>query len=74
MADKLLRHKPSGILYVWQEAYAYRSDFEEVVDATPEEVAAPASIPAAKTRRTKKAEPAPVDEAAIQADASRDLP
>lgn len=74
MSQKLLRHKPTGDLYIWQEAFAFRPDFEEVVDVTPEETKAPETIAPAKVRKTRKPEPAPVDEAAIQADASRDLP
>lgn len=75
MADKYLRHKPSGILYIWQEAYAFRDDFEEVVEVAPPVEDAVDSTPVVvKTRRTKKAEPPVPDEARIQEDASRDLP
>lgn len=74
MAQKMLRHKPSGILYVWQEAFAFRDDFEEVVEPTAEEIASPAAIPATKIRKTRKAEPAKVDDEALSEDASRNLP
>lgn len=74
MAQKMLRHKPSGILYIWQEAYAFRDDFEEVVEPTPVEIASPVDIPATKIRKTRKPEPAPIDEEALSADASRNLP
>lgn len=66
MADRLLRHIPTGTLYIWQHAYAEREDFEEVIDVESREVPEP------KPKR-KKSEPV-VDEAAIAADASRNLP
>lgn len=74
MSQKMLRHIPSGTLYVWQEVFAFRPDFEEVVEPTPAEVAEPVTIPAAKVRKTRKPEPAVIDEEALSADASRDLP
>lgn len=84
MADKYLRHIPTGTIYIWQAAYAQRADFEDYV---PEPVAEPVveETPKAKTKVTRKkaaVEPAPeptpepvlVDEAALSADASRNLP
>jgi len=88
MADKYLRHIPTGTIYIWQPAYAQRADFEEYV---PEPAPAPAPDPevaaepvAVKPRTTRKkaVEPAPeptpepvvVDEEALSADASRNLP
>lgn len=67
MADRLLRHIPTGTLYIWQYAFAEREDFEEVIDVEAKEVPEPP--------KTKRAKAAPViDEAAIAADASRNLP
>lgn len=54
-------------MYVWQPAFADRSDFEEIIEVEAKEVPAP------KAPRAKK--PAPVvDEDALFADASRGLP
>lgn len=84
MADRMLRHIPSGILYIWQPAYAQRKDFEEVVEeAAPEVVEEPvqeATKP--RTRRVKALDPQPVvevepvvvEEERIEEDASRNLP
>jgi hypothetical protein len=74
MTQPLLRHKPSGILYVWQEAFAFRDDFEEVVEATPEEIKAPETLPPAKLKKTAKPAPAKIDVEALSADASFNLP
>jgi hypothetical protein len=74
MADRLLRHKPSGTLYIWQEVFAMRDDFEEIIDVESR-VVPDEPVEAPKPRATrKKAEPAPVDESRIQEDASRGLP
>ena len=71
MADRMLRHIPSGVLYVYQPAFAMRSDFEEIINVEAREVKDP------KPRSRKAADvPAPpaVDNDAISADASRGLP
>ena len=39
MTDRLLRHIPSGVLWVYQPAFATRPDFEEVIDVPVVEVA-----------------------------------
>jgi hypothetical protein len=83
MSDRLLRHIPSGTLYIWQPAYAQRKDFEEVVEEVVEEVPAEVVEPVKpRTRRVKALDPQPVvqsevvvvEEERIQEDASRDLP
>lgn len=74
MTLPLLRHKSSGILYVWQEAFAFRDDFEEVVEATPEEIKAPEIIAPAKLKKTAKPAQATIDVEALSADASFNLP
>lgn len=84
MADRMLRHIPTGILYIWQPAYAQRKDFEEVVEeAAPEVVETPAEeTTKPRARRVKALDPQPVvevepvvvEEERIQEDASRDLP
>lgn len=70
---RLLRHKPSGQLFVYQEAFAQRADFEEV---TPEPAAKPARAPR-KARAAEDEAPGPTAEEnaeAIGLDASRNLP
>ncbi|MFM6959556.1 MAG: hypothetical protein ACKOW0_00835 [Schleiferiaceae bacterium] len=77
MADKLLRHIPSGIVYIWQPEYAQRADFEEYEPELAAPVAAPAEAAAPKARAVRKkveSEPVVIDEAALSADASRNLP
>jgi hypothetical protein len=83
MSDRMLRHIPSGTLYIWQPAYAQRKDFEEVVEEVVEEAPAEVAEPAKpRARRVKALDPQPiveaevviVEEERIQEDASRDLP
>ena len=74
MTQRMLRHKPSGIMYVWQEAFAFRDDFEEIIDVEAKELKEPETIPLSKIRKTRKPEPAVIDEVALSEDASRDLP
>ena len=74
MTQRMLRHKPSGIMYIWQEAFAFRDDFEEIIDVDAKEVKDSDAIPLSKIRKTRKAEPAVIDEVALSEDASRDLP
>lgn len=84
MADKMLRHIPTGTIYIWQPAFAQRADFEEYVPEpapTPEEVVE-SVVTKPRSTRKKAIEPAPeptpepvfVDEEALSADASRNLP
>ena len=50
MSDRLLRHIPTNILYVWQPAFANNPEFEEIIDVESRvipdepEAAAPAPI------------------------------
>ena len=85
MADRYLKHLPSGIIFIYQGAFAKRDDFIEVADleGTPmpvgdaDEPVAPAK--AAKPAKAPKSKPAPVDDlgadidAALSKDASRGL-
>lgn len=77
MADRFLKHKVTGQVFVYQAVFAQRGDFEECADAqgTPMNVfegefrvvvddEAPAK-PAKRNKRSRE------DEAALQADASR---
>jgi hypothetical protein len=51
MTQRLLRHKPTGELYVYQDIYAIRPDFEDVEDPNVIDVEAK-ELPTPK--RTKK--------------------
>lgn len=70
MTQRLLRHKPSGIIYVWQEVFAQRDDFEEIIDVEAKVIDTDSD--SAPKRRGRKA--AAIDEEALSADASRGLP
>lgn len=59
MTQRLLRHKPSGILHAYQEIYAVRPDFEEVED--PNVIDVEAKVIEPKKTRAKKAEPTTAD-------------
>lgn len=86
MADRYLKHKPSGIVYIYQSAYAERDDFEEVADlqGTPltviegeATVVVEADAPKTKGRKKAEAPVAPAEEvdldAALSADAGKGL-
>jgi hypothetical protein len=70
MADRLLRHTPSGVLYVYQPVYAQRSDFEEVIDVESRVIPEPEVV----TRRKPKPKVEAVDNEALSEEASRNLP
>ncbi len=61
MAQRLLRHKPSGVLYAYQDIYAVLPEFEEVADPNVIDVVA-VEVPTPK--RTKKIT-APVEDAVV---------
>lgn len=69
MSDRLLRHIPTGVLYIWQLTYAEREDFEEV-----ETAAENAPEPVKPKRAAKAGLQAPVDDTALNAEASRGMP
>lgn len=73
MSQRLLRHKPSGVLYVYQEVFASRDDFEEIIDVEATEVETVVVKPG---RPKKVTEPAirTLNDEALSADASRGLP
>lgn len=83
MQTKYIRHKPTGIVYAYQAVFAQRADFEPIPDEPAEEiVAAPAKAPRAPKAPKPAAPVVPttfddvvaIDEAALSADASRNLP
>ncbi len=57
----MLRHVPTGDLYIFTEALAARADME-LIPRAPVEVIAPAPVKPSRTRRAKAIEitPAPV--------------
>ena len=74
MADRYLKHVPSGQVFIYQSTFASRDDFEECADAqgTPMNVFEgefKVVDEPTKKRGSRKKE----DEAALQADASRGL-
>ncbi len=73
MADRLLRHKPTGNLYIWQLVFAENPDFEEVADTTS---SAELEIPTFKKPKPAKAglDTKPSLDAVLSAEASRNLP
>lgn len=53
MTQRYLRHKPSGIIHAYQDIYAVRPDFEEIIDVETRVVE---DAPAPKKTRSKKPE------------------
>ena len=83
MPSKLLRHIPTGVIFVNQAAFSVRADFEEIPDEEPAAVADSAPKPRRAKAPAATAEPAPglpdsdiftIDAAALSADASRHQP
>jgi len=82
MADRYLKHTPSGQVFIYQSAFSNREDFEECADAqgTPMNVfegeyKVVDESPKAKKSAAKKAAPAPEDDLdlALSAEASKGL-
>jgi len=72
MADRMLRHIPTGVLYVYQDVFAMRDDFEEIINVETREV--PDSEVRVARRAKPKAEVASVDGEALGEQAGRGLP
>ena len=53
MTQRYLRHKPSGIIHAYQDIYAVRPDFEEIIDVESRVIE---EAPAPKKPRAKKPE------------------
>lgn len=70
MADRYLKHKPSGHVFIYAPPFIDHEDFEECSNAAGDPFADPEPVvnPAPRAKRTPK-----VDHAAISADASRGL-
>ena len=53
MTQRYLRHIPSGILHAYQDIYASRPDFEEIIDVESRVIE---DVPAPKKPKAKKAD------------------
>lgn len=72
MTDKLVRHIPTGVIWVSQPAWEGRADFEPYEpEAVPE--AAPVAPAPRKPRAAKVVEPVVVPDEALSQEASRGL-
>lgn len=73
MTHRLLRHIPTGVMYVYQDVFAARPDFEEVED--PRTIDVVATVVEPKKIKVKKPDPLPmVDDDALGVQAARGLP
>lgn len=85
MPDRYLRHKPTGVVYIWQLVFAENPDFEEY-DPNPEidikiptlDTLVPDKTPKPIKGARAGLQPSSVSpeekDAALSADASRNLP
>lgn len=73
MTQRFLRHKPTGVLYAYQDIFAMRDDFEEIIDVEAKEVDPEVRRPGRPKKTTEPAIRTNSDEA-LSADASRNLP
>lgn len=64
MTQRYLRHKPSGIIHAYQDIYAVRPDFEEIIDVESRVIE---DTPAPKKARAKKQETVESVESALDA-------
>lgn len=70
MTDKLVRHIPTGVIWVSQPAWENRSDFEPY---EPEVVKEAPAAPAVRKPRAAKVEPVVVPDETLSQEASRGL-
>ena len=72
MADRFLKHIPSGHVFIYAPPWVGHEDFVEVANAIGDPIPEPEPVVNPAPRR-KKAVEAPVDDAPLSADASRGL-
>ena len=72
MTDRMLRHKPTGVLYIYQDVFAMRPDFEEVINVEATVVEDPPPKPR-RSRVTAGMEIPTIDDLQLGEDASRGL-
>lgn len=75
MTEKLLRHIPTGVIWVSQPAWETRSDFEPYEPPPVAEAAAEVAPPVEKPKKTRapRPEPVAVPDEALSQEASRGL-
>lgn len=76
MADRYLKHIPSGVVYILQPAFAQRADFIEVANLAGDPLPDGKDEPVAETKsrgKRKSGEVVADTDAALSADASRGL-
>lgn len=73
MADRFIKHTPTGQVFIYAAPWIGRDDFEECANAAGDPMPDPEAVvnPPPKTRKSKSVEV--IDDAAISADASRGL-
>lgn len=78
MADRFLKHTPSGQVFIYAHPWIGHDDFVEVANAAGDPLPDPEAVvnPAPRARRTRSTETpqTSTDDAALSADASRGLP
>jgi len=73
MADRYIKHIPSGIVYIYAAPWIGREDFEECANAAGDPLPDEAPVVNPTPRRKRLSLDAPNDDAALSADASRGL-
>ena len=75
MADRFIKHTPTGQVFIYAAPWIGRDDFEECFNAAgdPFPQPEPEVSPAPRARRSKAADLVPADDAALSADATRGL-
>jgi hypothetical protein len=79
MADRFIKHVPSGQVFIYAPPWIGMDDFTECANAAgdplpePEPEVSPAPRAPRAARAPKSAEPSAADDAALSADASRGL-
>ena len=75
MADRFIKHTPTGQVFIYAPPWIGRDDFEECANAAgdPMPDLEVAVSPAPRAKRSPKVTETPPDDAALSADASRGL-
>jgi hypothetical protein len=73
MADRYTKHIPSGQVFIYAPPWIGHEDFVEVANPAGDPLPDPEAIVNPAPARRKKNADAPVDDAALSADASRGL-
>ena len=75
MADRFIKHVPTGQVFIYAPPWIGRDDFEECLNAAGDPMPDPevAVNPAPRAKRAPKTVEPSADDAALSADASRGL-